>query len=93
VLPIPDEFNKLCLMFHQDVTFLYPTPEKAIDAALGSLTAAEKEVVRRFLDRLLKRPNPGAEAKRAWRRSPADFQFQKTRDAAAFLRLIREALG
>jgi len=88
---VPDEFNQMCLGFHQD-TFRRLTRDEAIKHALGFIDEKQAEVVKRFLDKLLSGRYTAAEMKGVLRRSPAQVRFRNAKACHAFLKRIRELM-
>jgi len=89
---VPDEFSDLCARFHQDVALDHTTPDEMIASAIRWMNGEQRQVVQRFLDDLLDGQHAPGEAKRVWRNSPAEIHFTRSRDARAFLEMIRRAL-
>ncbi len=76
---IPQEFKDLCAQFHQDAFVEYHTFGDAIAGAVGALRKDEREVVRKFLARILSPRYDDSELKRAWRMTPAQIHFPGTK--------------
>lgn len=92
-MKVPKEFNDLCSLFHQDAMLMHATPEEMVAAAVQSMNGEQRAIVRRFLEHLLdERSSPG-DARGIWRRSPAEIRFKTSRDARAFLEIMRDALA
>jgi hypothetical protein len=90
---IPDAFKAMCMgHFHEDMSVIVATPQQAVADAVGSLSAADQNAVRQFLDKILASGN-ASEAKRVMRKSITELRFGNARSARAFLQLIRDALG
>jgi hypothetical protein len=94
-MSIPDEFNKLCVWFHQDAWTHFATTEQVIDDAISHLTDLERKVVRDYLDELLSGKLNEKELQRIWRASKAGISISSGQegDSSSFLRRIRLALG
>jgi hypothetical protein len=84
---IPDEFNQFCRHFHQDVMILQERPDDAVDMALKSMSADQQNTLRIFLGKVFDAASSLQEAKRAWRRSPAEVGFNNK----VLLALLRSA--
>ena len=89
---VPDEFNQMCLGFHQD-TFRRLTRDEAIKHALGFIDEKQARVVKQFLDKLLSGRYTAAEMKGVMNRSPAEIRFRNAKGCHSFLKRIRELMG
>jgi|SRR5258708_4381777 hypothetical protein len=93
---IPDVFQDLCRLFHQDVMLIYSTPEQMIADSLeqmrdeGQLNDEQKRVLRQFLHELLSGRHTHAEVLQIWEGTQADITFSKGEGLLAFLQLIRD---
>jgi hypothetical protein len=93
-MPMPEEFAKLCVWFHQDMFTHFETAEQAIEHALGHLSVAQRDVVSAYLDQLLSGKYNEEELQRVWRASGAGVSITTGRegDSARFLRRIRSVI-
>lgn len=89
---IPQEFNDLCACFHQDTFLLYSTFDDAITDAVGGLDKDRRDVVRRFLTKMLDGRHDDSDLKHVWRRTPAKIHFSGTRGVRAVFELMRAAV-
>jgi hypothetical protein len=89
---IPQEFKDLCACFHQDTFRLYPTFDDAIADAVGGLRKDQRDVVRRFLTKILDQRHDDGELKRAWRRTSAQIHFPGTKGVRAVFELMQAAV-
>jgi hypothetical protein len=72
-MQIPEAFLKLTSYFHQDVDLIYPTGEGLIEDALAALTAAERNVVKRYLIDLVSGRYDEIQLRVIWRSTKADI--------------------
>lgn len=92
----PKEFVTLCRWFHQDWTWGHETPEQAIEDALSgaNLSAAQRNIVRAYIDELVSGNYSDEELERIWRKSGAGISILTDQEGnpAEFLRMIGSAI-
>jgi hypothetical protein len=86
----PASFQKFCRLLHQDVFLIHKRPEQVVAACLDGLSHAERQELKAFLEKSL-RKNTAAELKSLLRRCQADFYFSSA-GAHAFLSATYEQL-
>lgn len=87
----PREFDSLCQFFNQDIMILFPSLEAAAAASVLSLTNAERQIARNFLNRMFGSLGD-KEIEELWHQSPAQIGFSEPEGASHVLKLIRDAL-
>jgi hypothetical protein len=94
-MPVPDEFNRLCVWFHQDAWAHFATTEQVIADAISNLNDSQRKVVRAYLDELLSGKYTEEELQCIWRTTSAGVSISSGQegDSARFLRMVRSAIG
>lgn len=95
-MQIPEEFVTLCDWFHQDCFWGHETGEQVIKHALSNanLSAAQRNVVRAYIDELVSGRYSDEELHRIWRKCGAEISITRGQegDSANFLRRIRSVI-
>jgi hypothetical protein len=92
VMLIPDDFNKICRNFHQDVHLEFSSPEEMIRSAADELDGKQSNAVKSFLDELLSGRYDDDELQKMWFNTAADIYFPEPGELRAFLKRMRELL-
>ena len=89
----PDSFWKLAMRFHQDTLSFVDASEPALAAYLvRGLSAAERQELAGFLDKVLAGPDANTRLHAIWKRSQAELGFSDTTNMVELHRLIRQRL-
>ncbi len=88
-MPVPDEFKKLCLNFHQDCFVIHGTVERVIASALETIDEVQARRITLFLDDVLEHGGNKDELRNIWAHCPVEIRFLNGDGILHFFREIQ----
>jgi hypothetical protein len=92
MMVVPDEFLQLARGFHQDSGIGMANEQEWVAARLGSLSSAQRHVVKTFLTELLIHCRDDAKLRALWNNTETDFYITGDQGGRYFLTLIRDSI-